>query len=96
MLPDSGHIQEQEIEWRNRKRMREGKEALPPLYTAQDAIDTMEIFKPVNYDEIIEIDPNIYVRFNDAGHMLISNYRNMGKRRWKRNKSSIYRRPWKQ
>ncbi len=70
MLPDSGHIQEQEIEWRNRKRMREGKEALPPLYTAQDAIDTMEIFQPVNYDEIIEIDPNIYVRFNDAGHML--------------------------
>ena len=70
MLPDSGHIQEQEIEWRNRKRMRGGKEALPPLYTAQDAIDTMEIFKPVNYDEIIEIDPNIYVRFNDAGHML--------------------------
>jgi len=70
MLPDSGHIQEQEIEWRNRKRKREGKELLPPLYTAQDGIDTMEIFKPVNYDEIIEIDPNIYVRFNDAGHML--------------------------
>ena len=70
MLPDSGHIQEQEIEWRNRKRMREGKPALPPLYTAQDAINTMEIFKPVQYDEIIEIDPNIHVRFNDAGHML--------------------------
>ena len=70
MLPDSGHIQEQEIEWRNRKRKREGKEPLPPLYTAQDGIDTMQIFKPVNYDEIIEIDPNIYVRFNDAGHML--------------------------
>ena len=70
MLRDSGHIQEQEIEWRNRKRKREGKEPLPPLYTAQDGIDTMEIFKPVNYDEIIEIDPNIYVRFNDAGHML--------------------------
>ena len=70
MLPESGHIQEQEIEWRNRKRKREGKEPLPPLYTAQDGIDTMEIFKPVNYDEIIEIDPNIYVRFNDAGHML--------------------------
>ena len=70
MLPDSGHIQEQEIGWRNKKRMREGKEALPPLYTAEDAIHTMEIFKPVNYDEIVEIDPNIQVRFNDAGHML--------------------------
>ena len=70
MLPDSGHIQEMEIEWRNRKRKREGKEALPPLYTAADAIKSMEIFKPIKYDEIIELDPNIHVRFNDAGHML--------------------------
>ena len=70
MLPDSGHIQEVEIEWKNRKRKREGKEAMPPLYTAQDAIDSLEIFKPVHYDEIIEIDENIQVRFNDAGHML--------------------------
>ncbi len=70
MLPDSGHIQEQEIGWRNRKRMREGKDPLPPLYTAEDAIRTMEIFKPVNYDEIVEVTPNIHVRFNDAGHML--------------------------
>ena len=50
--------------------MREGKDPLPPLYTAQDALDTMEIFQAVNYDEIVEIDPNIHVRFNDAGHML--------------------------
>ena len=70
MLPDSGHIQEQEITWRNKKRIREGKNPLLPLYTAQDAINTMEIFKPVDYDEIVEIDPNIHVRFNDAGHML--------------------------
>ena len=70
MLPDSGHIQEIEIEWRNRKRIREGKEALPPLYTAQDAIDSLELFNRVNYDEIIDIDENIKVRFNDAGHML--------------------------
>ena len=70
MLPDSGHIQESEIEWRNRKRIREGKEALPPLYTAEDARKCQEIFRPVEYGEIIEIDNNISVRFNDAGHML--------------------------
>ena len=70
MLPDSGHIQEMENEWRNRKRIRSGKKPLPPLYTAQDAEKCLEIFRPVNYDEIIELDENINVRFNDAGHML--------------------------
>ena len=70
MLPDSGHIQEMEIEWKNKKRVRKGLEPLEPLYTAQDAIDCMEIFKGVNYDEIVELTPDIHVRFNDAGHML--------------------------
>lgn len=70
MLPDSGHIQEVEIEWKNRKRMREGKENLPPLYTAEEAYKCLEIFEPVNYDDIVEIDDNISIRFNDAGHML--------------------------
>lgn len=70
MLPDSGHIQEMENEWQNRKRKRSGKKELPPLYTAEEAQECLEIFRPVKYDEIIELDPNINVRFNDAGHML--------------------------
>ena len=70
MLPDSGHIQEMENEWKNRKRIRKGKEARDPLYTAEDAARCLEIFEPVNYDEIIEITPEIHARFNDAGHML--------------------------
>ncbi len=70
MLPDSGHIQEMEIEWRNKKRKREGKKELPPLYTAEIATKSLEVFRPVKYDEIVDIDENIKVRFNDAGHML--------------------------
>ena len=70
MLPDSGHIQETEIEWRNKKRKREGKDPLPPLYTAEDALKCMEIFVPLQYDEIVDIDSNIQIRLNDAGHML--------------------------
>lgn len=70
MLPDSGYIQETENEWRNKKRLRTGKKPLPPLYTAKDAIDSLDIFVPVKYDEIIDVDSNIKVRFNDAGHML--------------------------
>ena len=70
MLPDSGHIQEMENEWKNRKRMRKGLEPREPLYTAEQAARCLEIFEPVKYDEIIEITPDIHVRFNDAGHML--------------------------
>ena len=70
MLPDSGHIQEMENEWQNKKRLRKGQKELPPLYTAEDALKCLEIFKPVSYDEIIELTPKIHVRFNDAGHML--------------------------
>ena len=70
MLPDSGHIQEMEAKWKNKKRIRQGLEPLPPLYTALDAAKSLELFVPVKYDEIIAIDDNIHVRFNDAGHML--------------------------
>ena len=70
MLPDSGHIQEMESQWKNKKRERKGEKTVPPLYTAQDALDCLELFKPVKYDEIVQVADNIYVRFNDAGHML--------------------------
>ena len=70
MLPDSGHIQEMEVEWKNRKRTRKGEKPIPPLYTAEDAPKCLEIFRPISYDEIVEVTPDIQVRFNDAGHML--------------------------
>ena len=70
MLPDSGHIQEMEVEWKNKKRVRKGEKPLPPLYTAEDAAHSLELFVPLAYDEIIEITPEIHVRLNDAGHML--------------------------
>lgn len=70
MLPDSGHIQEMEAEWKNKKRKRKGEKEIPPIYTAEDAARCLEVFTPIKYDELIEIDPNIHVRFNDAGHML--------------------------
>ena len=59
-----------ENEWKNKKRKRKGEKEVPPLYTAQEAARCLEIFEPIQYDEIIEITDNIHVRFNDAGHML--------------------------
>ncbi len=70
MLKDSAHIQEFEAEWRNRKAQRAGQEEYKPLYTMQDAIATMELFVPVDYDKQINIAPNINVEYTDAGHLL--------------------------
>ncbi len=70
MLPDSGHIQESETEWQNRKRERAGKPPVEPIYTAQDARDCLKLFVGHNYDDIIEPLPGIKLRFRDVGHML--------------------------
>lgn len=70
ILPDSGHIQESENEWVNRKRERAGMKPVEPLYTVQDAIDSMKLFESVRYDDIISPLENIKVRFSDAGHIL--------------------------
>ena len=59
MLPDSGHIQEMEVEWKNRKRKREGKMGYPPLYTAEDAEKSLKLFESIEYEELVQIDENI-------------------------------------
>lgn len=70
MLPDSGHIQENEIEWVNKKRRRAGKKETEPMYTAQDGIDSLEIFEGVEYNQTVEINENLSFKMVDAGHML--------------------------
>ncbi len=70
MLADSGHIQEKEIEWVNKKRIRAGKAPSDPMYTAQDGIDSMELFNGIEYEQEIVIDENIKFVMHDAGHML--------------------------
>lgn len=70
MLPDSGHIQEIEAEWESRKARRRGERALPPLYTAQDATDSLNRFEPVSYGQMLQLNNQVRVRFLDAGHIL--------------------------
>lgn len=70
MLPDSGHIQEFENEWVNRKRERAGLPPVRPLYTVRDAIDCIRLFKRVRYYEEIRINDRIRMKFNDGGHLL--------------------------
>ncbi len=70
MLRDSGHIHEVEAEWKNRKAERAGREKVEPLYTESDAEESFKYFEPLLYEQLTEIDENLTVRFNDAGHIL--------------------------
>lgn len=70
MLPDSGHIQELEAEWKARKAKRRGEKPHPPLYTVVDAINCLQCFQPVSYGEEVQLNEQVRVRFLDAGHIL--------------------------
>jgi len=70
MLPDSGHIQEMEGEWQDRKGQRAGRAVVPPLYTMQDAVDCCRLFKPVAYDREFRPSDDLRVTYRDAGHIL--------------------------
>jgi metallo-beta-lactamase family protein len=70
MLRDSGHIQETEAEWRNRKGRRSGREEAGPLYTVGDAEKSLRCFEAVPYDEVLSVGEGVKVRFRDAGHIL--------------------------
>ncbi len=70
MLRDSAHIHEQEAEWQNRKNVRAGKPKVKPLYTTDDAVDTIHLIHAVRYDQLFELNEEMKVVFNDAGHIL--------------------------
>jgi metallo-beta-lactamase family protein len=70
MLLDSAHVQEMEAEWQTRKNRRKGVRDTEPLYTAQDAEESLQYLVPLERDQIIDVEPGIKARFRDAGHIL--------------------------
>jgi len=70
MLKDSGYIHEKEAEWKNKKAARTNKERVEPLYTVNDAVDSLKYVVPVLYDQLIELNEKLKFVFNDAGHIL--------------------------
>ncbi|MCL6635620.1 MAG: MBL fold metallo-hydrolase [Peptococcaceae bacterium] len=70
LLPDSAHIQEMEVERKNRKARRADRALIEPIYTANDAFKSLSQFSLVMYDEMVQVTPDIKARFVDAGHIL--------------------------
>ncbi len=70
MLRDSGHIQESDAEYLNRKRRAKGEQPVEPLYTQQDAEQVAENFRAMDYGQAFEPVPGVTARFIEAGHIL--------------------------
>lgn len=70
MLKDSAYIHEKDAEWQTRKNLRTGKPPVEPLYTIQDSEAALRLVKPILYDQLVELNPEMKIVFNDAGHIL--------------------------
>jgi len=73
VLADSGHLQEEDAEYKRRRHEKEGRKgAYPevPLYTAEDAQACTPLFQPVRYGRTTQIDGGLEATFYDAGHIL--------------------------
>ncbi|TAM83187.1 MAG: MBL fold metallo-hydrolase [Acidobacteria bacterium] len=68
-LPDSGHLQEEDASYANKKGFSKHKPALP-LYTYDEAVKSLELLRAADESKPLELSPRFSVRFIRAGHIL--------------------------
>ncbi|MFC1544860.1 MBL fold metallo-hydrolase RNA specificity domain-containing protein [Gemmatimonadota bacterium] len=73
LLRDSGHLQEEDARWANKKGFSKHIPALP-LYGVEDAEAALDLFEPRHYGEHLKLDDQTRVKFKDAGHILGSSF----------------------
>ncbi len=69
VLPDSGHLQEEEARFHNQKGTSKHHPALP-LYTLEEATDCQRLFQPVEFGATQQLSRELSFRLVHAGHIL--------------------------
>ncbi len=69
VLPDSGHLQEEDAAFYNKRGASKHTPALP-LYTLEEALDCMQYFKAVTVGQTVQLSPQLSFRFVRAAHIL--------------------------
>jgi len=69
MLPDSGHLQEEEAHYLTRHKYSKHDPALP-LYTREDAENCLKLIRTVPFDEDFDLGQGLRFRYSRAGHIL--------------------------
>ncbi len=70
LLPDAGAIQEMEVEALNKRRRRLGEEDLEPIFTIDDARESLRLMRPTPLGEWRAVAPGLRARWWHAGHIL--------------------------
>jgi metallo-beta-lactamase family protein len=70
MLPDSAHIQEEDVYYVNKRRRRKGLEPIEPLYDHEDALAAISMMQSISYDRWFAALPGALACFRDAGHIM--------------------------
>src|SRR5437667_1963896 len=73
LLPDAGHLQEEEAKYRNKHQLSKHKPALP-LYTIENAMAALELLRPVKYGETMALSSSLGFDLVPAGHILGSSF----------------------
>jgi metallo-beta-lactamase family protein len=73
LLPDAGHLQEEEARYRNKHHLSKHKPALP-FYTIDDAMACLDLLEPVSYRQIVKLSSNLGFDLLPAGHILGSSF----------------------
>src|SRR5262249_36523548 len=69
LLPDSGHLQEEDADYANRHGFSKHRPALP-LYTEEEAERCLRQFEPVAFDQRVALGASLHAQFLPAGHIL--------------------------
>ncbi len=69
LLPDSGHLQEEDAAFYNKHQKSKHSPALP-LYTFEEAQDCLHYFKPVEIGDLKQLSPELSFRYVRAAHIL--------------------------
>lgn len=69
LLPDSGHLQEEDAEFYNKQKKSKHDPALP-LYTLEEAQESLKYFRALPFDEDKQLSPQLSFRFVRAAHIL--------------------------
>lgn len=70
MLLDSAKIQVNDVKYVNKKRKKKKQKPFKPLYELHHAVETLKLFRTIEYDHLFDVLPGVQACFHVAGHML--------------------------